>query len=180
VTARLSTISVLSAGVAELFERGPIARYPHHRVGSLFELRDVLDGLPDGSGRTLDLSGHARRGTNLLALGATTLDMLDRRVERFFARLAADRVLVRLGIVQVRLLGCETAVCPSGQRTIRRLVRTLGVPVYGSRKRLMNAHYDGLGFDPCFAHLLVESAQLPHPPSRLPRLGITQRKEDYT
>jgi len=178
--ARLSAISVLSTGVAELFERGPIAHYPHHRVRSLFELREILDAIPASEERTLDLNGHSRRGTNLLALGTTTIDMLDRRVERFFARFVADGVIVRLGLVQVRLLGCETAVCPSGQLTIRRLARVLGVPVYGSRKRLMNAHYDGLGFDPCFTHLLVESAQLPYPPTRLPRLRITQRKEDCT
>src|SRR5262249_28395381 len=133
VMTRLSTISVLSTGVAELFERGPIAHYPHHRVGSLFELRGVLDALPDGAGRTLDLVGHSRRGTKLLALGTTTLDMLDRRVARFFAELAAGRVLARAGVVHVRLLGCETAVCPTGQRTIKMLARTLGMPAFGTR-----------------------------------------------
>jgi hypothetical protein len=177
--ARLSTISVLSTGVTELFERGPVVRCPHHCVGSLFELRSLLDQLGVSSNRTLDLIGHSRRGTKLLALGRTTVDVLDRSVERFFVQLAADRVLARLGILQLRLLGCETAVCPTGQLTIRRLARTLGVSVYGTRKALMNSHYDERGFDPRFAHLLVESSQLPDVPTRLPRLGNRQPQEDY-
>ena len=57
----------------------------------------------------------------------------------------------------MRLLGCETAVSPSGQRTLRLLARTLGIPAFGAIKPLMKSHYDELGFNPAFAKVLVEA-----------------------
>jgi len=58
----------------------------------------------------------------------------------------------------LRLLGCETAVSPGGQRTLRLLARTLRVPVLGSTRPLLKSHYDERGFNPAFAHVLVEAS----------------------
>ena len=68
--------------------------------------------------------------------------------------------LPRLEVVAVCLLGCETAVSPSGKRTLRLLARTLGIPVFGAIKPLMKSHYSKLGFDPAFACVLVEASEL--------------------
>jgi hypothetical protein len=66
-----------------------------------------------------------------------------------------------------RLLGCETAVEIAGQKTIALLARTLRVAVFGTTGSLMKSHYIGGGFDPCFAPLLIEAADLPMPRQRL-------------
>ena len=109
---------------------------------------------------TLDLIGHSTRDHHLLRLGDDRIDMLDPVVARFFRSLAAEHLLSRLGVVAVRLLGCETAVSPSGKRTLRLLARTLRVPVFGAIKPLMKSHYDKLGFNPAFAQILVEASEL--------------------
>jgi hypothetical protein len=76
--------------------------------------------------------------------------------------------LNRLGVVAVRLLGCETAVEVGGQHTVRRLAATLGVRVYGTKKALLKSHYVASGLDERFAHLLlVEAAQLPSANQRM-------------
>lgn len=69
-------------------------------------------------------------------------------------------LLIAQPVVAVRLLGCETAVSPGGKRTLRLLARTLRIPVFGSIKPLMKSHYDKLGFNPAFAHILVEASEL--------------------
>jgi hypothetical protein len=131
-------------------------------AGSLGELRQVLDGCLAAAAAptTLDLVGHSTRGHRLLRLGNTPIDMLDASVARFFHALAADRLLPRLSIVAVRLLGCETAVTDAGQRTIRMLAQTLRVPVYGTLQPLMKSHSGANGFHPAFTHLLVEAGSL--------------------
>jgi hypothetical protein len=135
-----------------------------HQVGSLAELRDLLAAMPAPEGpepAVLDLMGHSTTAAKLLRLGKSVVDMYDWRVQAYFERLARDRILPRLGVVAVRLLGCETAVEVGGQHTVRRLASTLGVRVYGSKKALMKSHYSAGGFDPHFAHILVEAAQVP-------------------
>jgi hypothetical protein len=37
---------------------------------------------------------------------------------------------------------------------------TLGLPVYGTLVPLLKSHSDAGGFDPAFAHVLVEAADL--------------------
>jgi hypothetical protein len=132
------------------------------RAGSLAELRDVLRRWPGepSAPATLDLLGHSTRGHRLLRLGETPIDMLNPRVARFFRDLAGTGVLDRLGVVAVRLLGCETAVTDSGRRTIRMLSRTLRRPVYGTVAPLLKNHSNADGFDPAYTHLLVEAAAL--------------------
>jgi hypothetical protein len=160
---RLPSLIVASPDCAESFFAGRAARCVDlTHAGSLPQLRAVLEHR-SGDGAvpvTLDLVGHATRGHRLLRLGATPIDMLDRPVARFFRTLAADAVLPRLGVVAVRLLGCETAVTESGRRTMRMLARTLGLPVYGTTKPLLKSHSgaEGLRFE--FTGLLVEASDL--------------------
>jgi hypothetical protein len=136
-------------------------------AASLPDLRDALEnGFEPASGpATLDLTGHSTRGHHLLRLGGTPIDMLDRRVHRFFTDLATAALLPRLGIATVRLLGCETALTDAGRRTLRMLAWTLRVPVFGTRKDLLKWHFTHAGLDPAFDHLLVEVATLSRPSS---------------
>ena len=60
-------------------------------------------------------------------------------------------------MVAVRLLGCETAVTDSGRRTLRMLARALGRPVFGTLVPLLKSHSNANGFNPAYAHLLVDS-----------------------
>ena len=129
-------------------------------VSSLEEMREHVEGMAPQGPASLDLLGHSARGTHLLCIGKTTVDMFDPKVAKFFQALAADGVLAARQIVSLRLLGCETATQPAGKRTIQRLARMLGVKVYGSVKPLGKSHYDERGFVPVFHHLLVEASQL--------------------
>src|SRR5213083_1983610 len=153
---RVTSLNIISPDVEELFF-GAVARCTDlHRASSLADLRAVLERRLDGptSPITLDLIGHSTRDHHLLRLGDTAIDMLDTVVARFFRSMADDQLLSRLEVVAVRLLGCETAVSPSGKRTLRLLARTLGIPVFGAIKPLMKSHYDQLGFNPAFANVL--------------------------
>jgi hypothetical protein len=130
------------------------------------ELKAIADRAPQGL-RTLDLIGHATRDHSLLRFGDTAIDMFRPSVARLFAAIRAEELLQELGITAVRLLGCSTALTPAGQRTMQRLARTLELPVFGSTKALLHAHYTVDGFNPKFAHVLIEASQLPNPPRRL-------------
>jgi hypothetical protein len=159
---RVASLNVISPDTIDLFF-GPVARCAVlHRAGSLTELRAVLEGRLAGTQApcTLDLIGHSTRDHHLLRLGDEAVDMLNPFAARFFRTLAADCLLPRLGVTAVRLLGCETAVSPGGQRTLRLLARTLRLPVFGTNRTLMKSHYDEHGFNPAFAHVLVEAAEL--------------------
>jgi len=107
----------------------------------------------------IDLVGHSTRDHQLLRLGATVVDALDLTVLRFFESIARSGILQEVGAACLRLLGCETAMSPSGQRTMRMLASALGIRVYGSRKRLSRMHHTELGFDPRFQHVLVEAVE---------------------
>jgi hypothetical protein len=86
--------------------------------------------------------------------------MLDPAVARFFQAMAREHLLPRLQIAAMRLLGCETAVTETGQRTVRMLRQTLRVPVYGTGTPIFKSHSNAEGFDPAFSHILVEAAAL--------------------
>ena len=135
---------------------------PHQLVGSLGELRAALEALQAPRPPTvLDLLGHSTRDLRAVRLGRDVIDMLDPAVDRFFRQLAAERIAARLNVVALRLLGCETATRAAGQRTIVWLARLLGIPVYGTTKPLMKAHFTRAGFDPVFERAcLVEATQL--------------------
>jgi hypothetical protein len=138
-----------------------------HRVTSLHEVRGLLDMLAaQGAQRlpdTLDLIAHSTRGHHFLRIG-DAIDMLDPVVDAFFRSVAADRLLPRLNVIGLRLLGCETAVGPCGQRTMQLLARVLGVPVFGTSKPLLKSHFDEDGFSPVFARCLLEASHLPTRP----------------
>ncbi|MET9338931.1 hypothetical protein [Nonomuraea sp. NPDC003804] len=156
-----ASLNIASPDCAEAFFAGRIARCVNlQHAGSLSELRDVLERRLDQavSPATLDLIGHSTRGHRLLRLGDTPIDMLDPVVARFFRTLAQDRLLPRLQIVAVRLLGCETAVTDAGRRTLRMLAHTLEIPVSGTGKPLLKSHSTAGGFDPAFAHILVDAS----------------------
>jgi hypothetical protein len=163
ITAATRSLNVASPDCAEQFFAGRAARCVDlHHAGSLPELRQVLERhrADATSPTTLDLIGHSTRHHHLLRLGGTPIDMLDRGVARFFHALADDTLLERLGVVAVRLLGCETAVTDGGRRTLRMLARTLRLPVYGTLVQLTKSHSTAEGFDPTFAHILVEASAL--------------------
>jgi hypothetical protein len=40
------------------------------------------------------------------------------------------------------------------------LARTLRLPVFGAIRPLMKSHYDEHGFNPAFAHVLVEASEV--------------------
>jgi hypothetical protein len=156
-------LNVASPDCAEEFFAGAIARcVTLRRAASLAELREVLEHCLDDPAQpvTLDLIGHSTRGHRLLRLGRTPINMLDPQVAGFFTTLARDQLLTRLHVTAVRLLGCETAVTDAGQRTLRVLSHTLGLPVFGTRKPLFKTHSNSAGFDPAFAHVLIEAAAL--------------------
>ncbi len=169
----LPALSVASPDCAEAFFAGRVRRQVRlHRAGSLAELRAVLERCLDDAvtPATLDLIGHSTREHHLLRLGTTPIDMLEPQVAHFFRTLAETRLLVRLEIVAVRLLGCETAVTDSGRRTIRLLAHTLRMPVYGTVKPLLKRHSNADGLNPRFAHLLASTESRRR----------TQRRTDYT
>ena len=162
MSGRVIPLNIISPDAEEVYF-GAVGRCADlHRASSLDDLRAVLEqrlGSPT-SPITLDLMGHSTRDHHLLRLGNDRIDMLDPIVARFFRSIAADCLLPRLEVVAVRLLGCETAVSPSGKRTLRLLARTLRLPVFGTLKPLMKSHYDKLGFNPAFAHVLVEASEV--------------------
>jgi hypothetical protein len=157
----VSSLNVASPDCAEAFFAGRDPRCVNlHHAGSLGELRSVLNDrlAAAASPSTLDLIGHSTREHHLLRLGDTPIDMLDRRVNRFFRELVASHLLARLRISAVRLLGCETAVTDSGRRTMHMLAHTLRLPVFGTVVPLLKSHSGADGFIPAFAHLLIEAA----------------------
>jgi hypothetical protein len=160
-TTRIRPFNVASPDCSEAFFAGRVTRCRGLvHAGSLGGLRRVLDerarAHPEPAPITLDLIGHATRGHRLLRLGRTPIDMLDRTVAAFFDDLGGSGLLDRLGVVSVRLLGCDTGVTPSGRRTLRMLSRALRRPVYGTVFPLLKSHCDVDGFDPRFEHLLVQ------------------------
>jgi hypothetical protein len=158
------SINIASPDCAEAFFAGRAPRCVNlQSAGSLAELREALDEHRRDdpvSPAMLDLIGHSTRDHHLLRLGDTPIDMLDHRVAGFFGGLARSGVLPRLHIGAVRLLGCETAVTDSGQRTVRMLAQTLRLPVFGTLKPLLKSHSTVDGFDPAFHHLLIEASDL--------------------
>jgi hypothetical protein len=120
---------------------------------------EVQAARPRVAGLAVDLVGHSTRDHLLLRLGSTTIDALDLGVLRFFEAVACSGILQDINATCLRLIGCETAMSPSGQRTMRLLTCVLRMPVYGTRKRISRTHHNELGFDPVFRHVLVEARQ---------------------
>ena len=162
MSARITTLNIISPDAEDVFLGATARCVETHRASSLGEIRGVLERQLERQVQPiiLDLIGHSTRDHHLLRIGATPIDMLNPVVARFFRTIAQDRLLSRLEVSAVRLLGCETAVTPAGKRTLRLLAHTLRLPVYGAIKPLGKSHHDELGFNPTFASVLVEASAL--------------------
>ncbi|HUJ58725.1 MAG TPA: hypothetical protein VLX92_09540 [Kofleriaceae bacterium] len=126
---------------------------------------------PEERPKTLDLIGHAAPGYSLLTLGSWVVDATNKVVSSYFRELAENKVLPRLGIHAVRLLGSLTADSMLGQATICALSDILDVEVYGTRNLLHAEHFIENGFDDRQDHLLANSSDLRRePPSSQPLL----------
>jgi hypothetical protein len=150
----LTPLNIVSAGALETISE-PMARAANtFIVTSLPGMTHALEvqaARPRVAALAVDLVGHSTRDHQLLRLGSTTIDALDLGVLRFFERVARSGILCDINAVCLRLLGCETATSPSGQRTMRLLTSVLKIPVYGTRKRIMRTHYTERGFHPLFS-----------------------------
>lgn len=149
--------------LARLIERVADSR-PIERLAGLRHLLDRLHRcrgcVPRAGRRTLDLLAHATPD-RLLQLGSTVLDPRRPGVRRVFEEMARDSVLPRLGIHEVRLLGCETAMSRAGQAAIRALTEILGVRVVGTTRPLYAAHFDATGLRARYEAMLCDADCLP-------------------
>lgn len=161
------------------------ADYELARIQDLVETKTLVDGRgeleetlgrllavaarrPVVGTRSLDLIGHSTPGTSLLTLGDWVIDANTRQVTAFFRELAEQDVLPRLGIVALRLLGCETAETRQGRATMRALSDILGIEVYGTRTLIYAAHYDKHGFSEDARHVLIAASDLRRDAFELP------------
>jgi hypothetical protein len=118
-----------------------------HLVAGRAELEELLAALAARGGgpyATLDLIAHSEGPDRLLRLGSW-LVADDDGTDGFVA--AARPALGRLGIGQLRLLGCHTQCFPGGRATMRRLARGLGLDVLGSIGVLNQYGYDEHGLN---------------------------------
>jgi hypothetical protein len=155
---RIPSINIVSADVLDVLSEPLKGAQNTTIVRSFSEVRQALDdhaARPPAPAVTVDLLGHSTRDHKLLRMGGTVIDALDPRVRRFFEEIERSRVLQAMNAVSLRLLGCETGVSPSGLRTLRMLAEILGLPVFGSRKRLSKTHHTATGFNPLFGSVLI-------------------------
>lgn len=112
---------------------------------------DGVQGVIDGwSQRTrtwrvfsLDLISHSRRG--VLQLGDWSVDGTGKSQ---LLQQACAAQLARLGLSEIRLLGCNTAVTPGGQAAMVALAQVFRVPVKGTTVPISAADFDASGFRP--------------------------------
>jgi hypothetical protein len=158
-------LSLISAEPDRGLDRIARLIQPSARIAGPVDLERLLDRLlatGDGAiaaARTLDLIGHSTSASQL-RLGRWVIDARRAPVIDLVRALAARRVLPRLGIRAVRLLGCRTASTAEGRFTICALAEILGVEVYGTDHLLHDAHYDERGLRSCWEFLLVGAAEL--------------------
>jgi hypothetical protein len=151
------------------FELGRIAETIRHSVmvsgcGELAALfGQLLAAAEHGAAvapKTLDLIGHTRSSASLLTLGDWVIDSADPTTAAFMRWLAEHRVLPRLGVQALRLLGCNSAGSAHGRATICALGDLLGLEIYGSKQLLYAVHYGSEGFRDCWRFLLVAASEL--------------------
>ncbi len=158
------SIHVISADALSVLSEPLLRSARSAVVRSLAEIGPVLEAYaaePIGPAVHVDLIGHSTRRSRLLQMGGTVVDLHDVRVRNVFEEIARSRVLPRAHAVSLRLLGCETAVSDTGKRTLRLLSDLLGLPVFGTNRRLSRTHYTVEGFNPLFGFALVEGAPSP-------------------
>lgn len=107
----------------------------------------VIELLDDKAARgaradTLDLIGHSRLG--MLVIGRWLIDDSPQTVATF--RSLIRPVLDKLGIRQIRLLGCSTAATERGWAAIRKIATATGRDVFGTKRYISKNDYDRGGF----------------------------------
>src|SRR5262249_17392138 len=153
-----ASLNIVSIGALETISEAMLRAERTVVAGSLRDLLPALEAeraRPRAAPLAIDLIGHSTRDHQLPRLGAAVIAAPGLGALRTFEAIARSGILGELRTVCLRLLGCETARSPSGQRTMRILRSALGVPVLGSRTRLSRMHHGALGFDPRFGRVLV-------------------------
>lgn len=149
--------------LARLVERVANNR-PIQQLAGLRLLLDRLRGCrrcaPGAERRTLDLLAHATPD-RLLQLGTSVLDPRLPDVRRLFQEMAQDEILPRLGIHELRLLGCETAMSRAGQAAIRALSDILGIRVVGTIRPVYAAYFGATGLHARYEAMLCDADGLP-------------------
>ncbi|HUJ58727.1 MAG TPA: hypothetical protein VLX92_09550 [Kofleriaceae bacterium] len=115
--------------------------------------------------RALDLIGHATP-EGVLQLGDWVIDTADPEVVAWWRGAGCE--LERLGIDELRLLGCSTAISARGRATVAMLADVLGLEVYGTRAGVFSAQFQRDGFSQVWRHVLLPASQL-WPRSEPPR-----------
>jgi len=110
--------------------------------------------------KTLDLIGHSTGDTAMLSIGGWVVDATSSAVSAFFRELADQRVLPRLGVHAVRLIGSLTAETARGRLAIRALSGILGIPVWGARDLIHAGHFARDGYADARQDLLVSNREL--------------------
>ena len=107
-------------------------------IGSYADFLRYLNSLPevpsaDRVQRSLDLIDHRFHGDALMAFGSWKINANEDNPSAELEKLAKDKELPRLGITEVRLLGCATACSPAALATIKYMTQILKVPVVATR-----------------------------------------------
>jgi hypothetical protein len=129
-------------------------------LSALFRHLDELARTTPQTESTLDLIGAAD-AQGLLHLGGSVIDGANVSVLELFSQMADERLLQRLRVNEVRLLGCRTAAEMQGQDTIRRLAQILRVRVLGTTELIYRDNFRGDGFDPVCDDALVDEGAMP-------------------
>lgn len=116
---------------------------------------------------TLDLIGPAT-GTGLLQLGSSVIDANVPAVLELFEWIGREQILRSLGVRELRLVGCRTAIEPAAQETMRRLAQLVGVPVSGTTTIIHRDHFRDRGLDWDLDATMACSTALP--PRKVPPL----------
>jgi hypothetical protein len=156
--------------------RGPLRAVQERMAGALLissitglyrllsDLRQVRGPEPP---TTLDLIGPTT-GTGLLQLGTSVIDASVHAVHQLFDWIGREQILQSLGVKEVRLIGCRTAIEPTAHETMRRLAQLVGVPVSGTTTLIHSDHFRERGLGWHVDGTMVCSTALP--PRKVPPL----------
>src|SRR5436853_267017 len=116
---------------------------------------------------TLDLIG-ASTGHGLLQLGSSVIDASVPAVLDLFEWIGHERVLPTLGVRELRLIGCRTAIEPAAHDTMRRLAELVGVPITGTTTLIYRDNFRRTGLDGDLDATMIDARSLP--PRKVPAL----------
>jgi len=156
--------------------RGPLAAVQDRidgagKVSSITGLYQLLADLqhagPCAPAATLDLIG-ASTGHGLLQLGSSVIDASVPAVLDLFEWIGHERVLPTLGVRELRLIGCRTAIEPAAHDTMRRLAELVGVPITGTTTLIYRDNFRRTGLDGDLDATMIDARSLP--PRKVPAL----------